>query len=430
MAKKPPSEHARLARAFAIPPTKQGLAVTLASGFGAAGLLGLTAAFAPAAAVVVAVGTFAITDRRVIAKGLRELDKWGFPIEGYRPWLLAAEPTFDVELRREIDVDMIVTSAAAIDPAINVRRISARSFRVITRRIALPGIKDGDLPIHLGDRRLLRELYERMLSPLHADIGIVIMRMGDRATLTAIVPTNMAGEDGGPAMLGMGAFREPAKAAPPALQALVHGGATSLSLTAETRKLPFRSERILHAAGRSPAGVGTVLAITAGGAVSGVQFGPIGAGAGAIVGFIAGVAAAIANNRRNVRVVSSLVAWHGFEIDGYEDWLIAGRPLFDVELTDIIDRDAFTQQLHAIVAFSGEAATTVRWVTEVTWLEDTLVRVETRPALVQPTSTRIRAFYGGSHVLFQQCLTQVLIPLHGRVRIKTVHMGGYVERRI
>jgi len=161
-----------------------------------------------------------------------------------------------------------------------------------------------------------------------------------------------------------------------------------------------------------------------------VQFGPIGAGAGAIVGFIAGVAAAIANNRRNVRVVSSLVAWHGFEIDGYEDWLIAGRPLFDIELTELIDRDALTQQLHAIVAFSGEAATTVRWVTEVTWLEDTLVRVETRPALVQPTSTRIRAFYGGSHVLFQQCLTQVLIPLHGRVRIKTVHMGGYVERRI
>jgi len=430
MQKRPPSEHARLARAFAIPPTKRGLAATLASGFGAAGLLGLTAAFVPAAAVVAAVGTFAITDRRVIAKGLRELDKWGFSIEGYRAWLLAAEPTFDVELRREIDIDMIVTSAAAIDPAISVRRISARSFRVITRRIALPGLEDGDPPIHLGDRRLLRELYERMLSPLHADIEIVIMRMGDRATLAASVPTHMSGEDGGPAMLGMGAFREPAKAAPPALQALVHGGATSLSLTAETRKLPFRSERVLHAAGRTPAGVGTVLAITAGGAVSGVQLGPIGAGVGAIVGFIGGVAAAIANNRRNVRIVSSLVAWHGFEIDGYDDWLIAGRPLFDVELTDVIDRDAFARQLDEIVAFSGEANTTVRWVTEVTWLEDTLVRVETRPALIQPTSSRIRAFYGGSHALFQQCLTQVLIPLHGRVRIKAVHMGGYVERRI
>ncbi len=430
MPKKPPSEHTRLLRAFEVPPTKQGTAATLAAGFGAAGILGLSVAFVPAAAVVLAVGTFAISDRRVISKGLKELDKWGFPIEGYRAWLLAKEPAFDIDLRREIDIDMIITSCAAIDPAITVRRISKVSFRVITRRIALPGVKDGDPPIHLGDRRLLRELYERMLSPLHADIGIASMRMGDRESLPTVVPVNMAGDDGAPAMLGMGAFREPAKAAPPALQALVHGGATSLSLTEGTRKLPFRSERILHAAGRSPAGVGTVLAITAGGAMSGVQFGPIGAGAGAIVGFIAGVAAAIANNRRNVRVVSSLVAWHGFEIDGYDDWLIAGRPLFDLELTEPIDRDAFSTQARAIEAFSGEAQTTVRWVTEITWLEETLVRVETRPALIQPQSTRIRAFYGGSHVLFQQFLTSVLIPLHGRTRIRAVHMGGYVERRI
>ena len=430
MRKKPPSDHVRLARAFAIPPTKKGMALTLASGFGAAGLLGASIAFLPAAVVVAAVGTFAITDRRVISKGLRELDKWGFPIEGYRKWLLAAEPTFDVELLREIDIDMIITSCAAIDPAIVVRRLSERSFRVVTRRIALPGIKDGDPPIHLGDRRLLRELYDRMLSPLHADIGIVNMRMGDRSTLTTVVPTVALGDDGQPAMLGMGAFREPAKAAPPALQALVHSGGTLLSLTEETSKLRFRSERVLHAAGRSPAGIGTVLAITAGGMFSGVQFGLIGATIGGIGGFIGGIAAAIANNRRNVRIVSSLTGWQGFEIDGYDDWLIAGRPLFDVELTAPIDRTAFARQLDAIVAFSGEANTTVRWVTEITWLEDELVRVETRPTLIQPTSTRIRAFYGGSHVLFQQCLAEVLLPLHHQVKIKTVHMGGYVERRV
>lgn len=430
MTRKPPSEHTRLARAFEIPPTKPGMAATLAGGFGAAGLLGASIAFLPAAAAIVAVGAFAVTDRRVIAKGLRELDKWGFPIEGYRTWLLAAEPAFDVDLLREIDIDMIITSCAAIDPAIVVRRISERSFRVVTRRIALPGLKDGDPPIHLGDRRLLRELYDRMLSPLHADIGIVAMRMGDRATLTSIVPTATLGDDGQPAMLGMGAFREPAKAAPPALQALVHSGGTSLSLTEETRKLPFRSERVLHAAGRSPAGIGTVLAITAGGAFSGVQFGLIGASIGAVGGFIGGIAAALANNRRNVRIVSSLTGWHGFEIDGYDDWLIAGRPLFDIELTAPLERTMFAQQMNGIVAFSGEANSTVRWVTEITWLEDLVVRVETRPTLIQPTSSRIRAFYGGSHILFQQCLNTVLIPLHAQVRIKTVHMGGYVERRV
>ncbi|MBA3457092.1 MAG: hypothetical protein H0T42_28675 [Deltaproteobacteria bacterium] len=430
MGKKPPSEHTRLARAFAIPPTKPGMAVGLASGFGAIGLIGATIAFVPAIAAIAAVGAYAVTDRRVIAKGLRELDTWGFPIDGYRGWLLADEPTFDVDLLREIDVDMIITSCAAIDPAIVVRRISERSFRVVTRRIALPGHKDGDPPIHLGDRRLLRELYDRMLSPLHADIGIVAMRMGDRATLTSILPATPLGDDGQPAMLGMGAFREPAKAAPPALQALVHSGGTALSLTEETRKLPFRSERVLHAAGRSPAGIGTVLAITAGGAFSGVQLGPIGAGIGAIGGFIGGVAAAIANNRRNVRIVSALTGWHGFEIDGYDDWLIAGRPLFDIELSGPLDRDYFRQQMNGIVAFSGEQNSTVRWVTEISWLEETVVRVETRPTLIQPTSSRIRAFYGGSHILFQQCLTTVLIPLHAQVKIKTVHMGGYVERRV
>ena len=88
--KKPPTDHVRLARAFAIPPTKKGMAATLAAGFGAAGVLGASIAFVPAIAVVAAVGGFALTDRRVIAKGLRELDKWGFPIEGYRGWLLAA----------------------------------------------------------------------------------------------------------------------------------------------------------------------------------------------------------------------------------------------------------------------------------------------------------------------------------------------------
>ena len=143
MSKKPPSEHTRLLRAFQVPPTKQGVAATLAAGFGAIGLLGATIAFVPAAAVVAAVGTFAITDRRVIAKGLKELDKWGFPIEGYRAWLLAAEPTFDIDLRREIDIDMIVTSCAAIDPAITVRRISKVSFRVITRRIAFSSPASG-----------------------------------------------------------------------------------------------------------------------------------------------------------------------------------------------------------------------------------------------------------------------------------------------
>lgn len=427
---KPPSEHVRLACAFKIPPTKRGTAITITSTFAAIGALGVTAAFLPAGALLVGLGGFEITDRRAIKKGLRELDAWGFPIEGYRAWLLADAPTFDVELRRNIDVQVIVTSAAAIDAAIEIRRIDERAFRVVTRRIALPGKKDGAPPIYLGDRRLLRELYDRILSPLHADVGIVAMRMGDRATLAAITSGGVREDDVLPAIEGMGAFRDQAMAAPPALQALVHGGSTSLSLAEDTRQIRNRSERVLHAAGKAPAGLGTVIAIMFGGLISGAQFGVIGAGMGIAGGLAVGIAAAVTTNRRNVSAISSLLTWHGFPVEDYDAWLISGRPLFDVELAGPADTAWLLERLQGIEAFSGEANTSVRWVEDVTWIDDTLVRVETRPTLNHVSSSKVAPFYGGSHVLFQRLMLEVLVPLHSRVGIKVVRMGGFVDRRV
>ena len=325
---------------------------------------------------------------------------------------------------------MISTSATAIDPSIEVRRLDDRVFRVVSRRIALPGVKDGAPPIYLGDRRLLRELYERILSPLHADVGIVAVRMGDRATLAALAVTSLPDDAMAPVVDGMGAFRDQAMAAPPALQALVHGGGTALSLAKDSRQLRFRAERVLHAVGNSPSGAGTVIAITLGGMVSAAQFGLIGVGIGAVGGMIAGIVAAVSTNRRNASTVASFVSQHGFPLEDYDAWLISGRPLFDVELVAPIDRAWLLEQLHRIEAFSGEAHATVRWVEDVTWLEDTVVRIETRPTLIQPASSKIQPFYGGSHVLFQRCVSSVLVPLHGRVGIKVVRMGGYVDRRV
>lgn len=426
---KPPSDHTRLACAFKVPPTKRGAAVTVTSAFAAIGALGVTVAFVPAVGLLVGLGGFEVFDRRAIAKGLRELDDWGFPITGYREWLLADEPAFDVELQRHVDIQVLTTSASAIDPAIRIRRIDERKFRVITRRIALPGRKDGAPPIYLGDRRLLRELYDRILSPLHADVGVVGLRMGDNSALPAITAGIHRDDNAAPLVEGMGAFRDQAMAAPPALQALVHGG-SSLALAEDTRKLRFRSERILYAAGRHPAGVGTVLAITLGGVFTGVQLGPIGAGIGAIGGFIGGIVAAVGTNRRNSRAVGNLVGWQGFAIEDYDAWLLSGRPMFDLELATPVDQGWLAQQLRTIQAFSGEESTMVRWVEDVMWLDERTARVETRPTLNHVSSSKIQPFYGGSHLLFQRLVLEVLVPLHKQVGIRVVRMGGFIDRRV
>src|SRR4051812_29413426 len=136
--KRPPSDLVRLARAFDIPPTRRRTAAAITATLAGLGALGMATLFIPAAAVLVGLGGFEIGNRRRIASGLRELGGWGFPITGYREWLLAEEPAFEVELRREVDIDVIACSAAASDSTVVVRRLDDRVFRVVTRRIALP----------------------------------------------------------------------------------------------------------------------------------------------------------------------------------------------------------------------------------------------------------------------------------------------------
>jgi hypothetical protein len=72
----------------------------------------------------------------------------------------------------------------------------------------------------------------------------------------------------------------------------------------------------------------------------------------------------------------------------------------------------------------------VKWVEDVVWLDENVVRVETRPALITPPMSQIRPFYGGSHALFQRMVTEVLVPLNREVGIVTVRMGGYINRRV
>ncbi len=424
---KGPSDTQRLLRAFKVPPTSKKASLLLGGGFTIIGALGASIAIVPAAALLGGLGIFEITDRRAIRKGLAELDEWGIPIDGYREFLLASEPTFDIELRHVVDAQVISTSARAVDPGLRVRRIGEREVRFVTRQVALPGLKDGEPPTYIGDRRLLFELWDRILAPLHSDVGIARIRMGERATLEARPSEPVADGDEPPVVEGMGAFRDQAMAAPPALQALVHTGA--LALAQDTRSLRYRNERVLFATGRTPHGVGSVIGVTLGIALTGVAYGPIGWLVAGGIGLITGTSIVVANNRRNAhRADSELRA--EFPIEDYDSWLLSGRPLFDIEFRGVADRAFVAMRLRTIEAFSGELQQSVKWVEDITWIDDNIVRVETRPALITPSAGRIRPFYGGSHVLFGQLVREVLGPLHREFGIACVRMGGYVNRRV
>jgi hypothetical protein len=305
-----------------------------------------------------------------------------------------------------------------------VHRVGDRVVRIVTPRVALPGRKPGDPAVHLGDRELLRRIHDALLAPLHADVGIVALRMGDLSTMSKRLPAP-APEPEAPSG---DVFREPAMAAPPALQALVQVGPTA-PVARDARRLGKRAERILHAAGATPAGIGTVLVLTAAGAVTAVQLFPPAWWLGMAGGFIAGVVTAISTNLRNATTVANLLPPQRFPIEGYDDWLLSGRPVFDLELRARVDREQLAVELRGIQAFSVEANQLVRWVEDIAWLSDTRVRVETRPTLIHP-SRRIEPFYGGSHRLFKQMLSEVLEPLDARVGIAAIHMGGNVNRRI
>lgn len=427
---KSPGDHARLARAFGVKETKVKTALLTTGGAGLIGIFSPTSLIV-AGALAAGFGGLALEDRRAVQKGLRELDDWGFLIEGYRAWLLADEPTFEIELARDVDLDVLVTSARAIDEKVVVSRTRDRTFRFVTRQAALPSQHQDGAVILVGDRELLARLHAKLLAPLHADVGIQRMRMGDRATLPS-VPALLPAAPGEATGGGMGAFREQAMAAPPALQALVHS--TDRELPREARKLRNRAERVVYATAGSPHGTGTVLGITAGGVITGAGWfeflGGFGVLVGAATGFVAGVVTTVQANRRNARRAADSVSGHGFPIEGYEDWLISGRPIFDVELVQAIDPTWLLTYIDRLPkAYSVSAKAEVSWVEEIRWLDDKVVRIETRPTLIEPPN-RIAPFYGGSHAMFGTFVMQVLGHLHHHAGIAGVRMGGYLTRRV
>jgi hypothetical protein len=405
------SERHRLARIFGFEPVKPwgavGGAIILADipwqtwVAGGALALGITAMM--------------VDENRKIADGLKEVATWGYSVEGYREWLLAHSPTFDLELRRDVGVDLLKSSLAAIDPAIIVERRGDRVVRVIMRRIEMPG-GEKQPTFLVGDRKRLFEVRDRVLGPLHTDVGIVAVRMGDRDSLAALVASPQSAT-------ADAAFREQALVAPPELQSLARAGTSHLRPPQEAGSLKLRTDRLLYATGQVPTTAGMLTTILLGcliaGGIVGVMAG-IGGGLGVLLGSgFGGLGAwgARRSDHRKLEAALETSRQYPFPVEGYENFLLSGRPQFDVELAVPLDDGSFEDLIR----------TTNRNVT-LTWLSDRVVRIECEPVM-HMAAQGIKSFWGGDAAMFATIARRVLEPLHGTVGIVAVRMGGYLDRR-
>ncbi|HEY5951056.1 MAG TPA: hypothetical protein VIV40_36445 [Kofleriaceae bacterium] len=399
------TERERLARVFGIEPMRPAGAIVIAAALGAMPLMWIASCV-----LVVSLAAIYADEQRKIREGLDEVHAWGFVVEGYRQWLLAREPAFDLELRSDVALQLIEGSCAAVDTAIEVERRGERVVRVLMRRVEVRGSERSGSFL-AGDRKRLSEVHDRVLAPLHADVGIVAMRMGERESLGALVGVAPAT----PAVAS--AFRDQAKAAPPDLQSLIHTGTSQLVPPHEAAALGLRTERVLFATGQTPTTAGLMALPIAGLMIAGWVVAPIGgllgAGAGALVSFVM---------RRHDRSVAARALSHAqrwpFFVDGYEDWLLSGRPIFDIEFGSPPNRAEVERRLRQLAR-----------VAELTWLSDVVIRVESQPIL-HHAEQGLLPFWGGDPRELQQIARLMLVPLHEAHRVVAVRMGGYLDRRV
>jgi hypothetical protein len=405
------SERHRLARVFGFEPMKPWGAI------GGAIILAVIPwqTWIAGGALALGITAMLVDENRKIADGLKEVATWGYPVEGYRDWLLAHSPTFDLELRRDVSSDLISSSLAAVDPSIVVERRGDRVVRVIMRRIEMEG-GERQPTFLVGDRKRLLEVRDRVLGPLHADVGIVALRMGDRDSLAALVATQRSAT-------ADAAFREQAIVAPPELQSLAHAGTSNLRPPQEASSLALRTDRLLYATGQVPITSGNLFTILIGcltaGGIIGVMAG-IGGPLGVLIGSGFGTVAAWGARRSDHKKLDRALEasrQYPFPVEGYENFLLSGRPQFDVELAAPLEDGSFEDLIR----------TTNRNVT-LTWLSDRIVRIECEPVM-HMASQGIKSFWGGDEGMFASIARRVLEPVHRTVGIVAVRMGGYLDRR-
>jgi len=398
------TERERLARIFSIEPLRPVGALVMAAVMGLIPWMWIGSG-----TLVVWMTAIVVDEQRKIRAALAEVNGWGFPVTGYREWLLAREPAFDLELRRDVAGELIEDSLTAVDATIVVERRSERVVRVIMRRVEVRAGERGTTFL-AGDRKRLTEVRDRVLAPLHADVGVAAMRMGEREALAALVmprsPTDTES-----------AFRDQAKVAPPDLQSLVHVGTSQLAPPREARSLDVRIDRLLYATGQQPTSAKAMALAIGGGIVVGIAIAPV----LALVGAAAGASMAAAMRKSDHRNVSRALAkashWP-FPVEGYDDWLLSGRPVCDVEFGSPPNPASLERRLRSIAR-----------VADITWLSPTLIRMETQP-MFHHAEQGIRPFWGGDPRELQQIARIVLLPLHDAHRIVAVRLGGYLDRRV
>lgn len=108
--------------------------------------------------------------RRMITEKLQWSEQQPFPVVGYAEWLTSEVPLFDVTTKGPVD-PAFAEAVSAVDPRIGVERLDPH-----TVRIAIPPKKHYSLT--LADRESLHELFERLLVPMHKEVGVQGVEMG------------------------------------------------------------------------------------------------------------------------------------------------------------------------------------------------------------------------------------------------------------
>jgi hypothetical protein len=144
---------------------------------GLAGLLAVASAWITAAAVKSAGGTKAHRDG-VVKAMLAEPQGLPFPVTGFEDWLVSDIPIVDITLADTVERKLFVEAVRTIDRGIEVEVLGDRRFR-----LSMPPrvhVSPGVAPVErrYGDRELWKRLIDRMLRPLHDEIGVVSVHAG------------------------------------------------------------------------------------------------------------------------------------------------------------------------------------------------------------------------------------------------------------
>ncbi len=112
---------------------------------------------------------------RRVRELLAETPREGYPIDGFAVWRLAGRPALDVVLRGFVDCDDIRDALAVIDPTVELSWPDATTMRLV--------MPEHTNPFERRPEQLaaLHVLLDELVAPLHHEVGVERVVMGDLA---------------------------------------------------------------------------------------------------------------------------------------------------------------------------------------------------------------------------------------------------------